>query len=397
VDSLNTLLVSDIFPPKTGGSGRWFWEIYRRLPRDSYLIAAGEHPRQEEFDRNHDLRVVRLPLAMRSWGVRSLEGLRGYSRAIRRLHRVIAAEEVCMVHSGRCLPEGVMALALKLWTGVSYSCYVHGEDVSTARLSREHRWLADRVLRNASFLIANSHNTKRMLIHEWGLPAGRIRQLYPGVDTDRFEPAAKDRMSRTALGWGERPVVLTVGRLQLRKGHDQMIGAISKIREAVPSVLYAIAGDGEERSVLENLVAHEGLGNHVQFLGEIDDERLIQCYQHCDLFVLPNRQVGRDIEGFGMVLLEAQACGKPVIAGASGGTNEAMLIPDTGLVVPCDGPDALAAIVVELLADPDRRARMGEAARAWMVEHFDWHPLSRQAESIFQDWSPTPALETVIG
>jgi phosphatidyl-myo-inositol dimannoside synthase len=392
-----TLLISDIFPPKTGGSGRWFWEVYSRLPREEYLIAAGEDCHHREFDRTHDLRVVRLPLGMRSWGIRSLEGLRGYLRAIKHLRRVIVAENVKMVHCGRCLPEGVMALALNLWMGVPYACYVHGEDVSTARLSREHRWLADRVLRNSSFLIANSRNTERLLVEEWGLSISRIRMLHPGVDTGRFFPSEPNRSVRAALGWGERPVVLTVGRLQLRKGQDQMIRALVAIREAVPEILYAIVGHGEERPVLEKLVARERLGNHVQFLGGIDDQRLIECYQQCDLFVLPNRQVDRDIEGFGMVLLEAQACGKPVIAGASGGTAETMQIPETGLVVPCDGPDVLAAIVIELLVDRDRRIRMGKAARAWVVEHFDWDGLSRQAESIFQDWSATPTLETVIG
>jgi phosphatidylinositol alpha-1,6-mannosyltransferase len=388
-------LVSDIFPPKTGGSGRWFWEVYRRLPRTSYATAAGEDPRQEDFDRTHDLRVVRLPLTLRAWGIVSVEGLRGYARAIRRLHRLIAQERIEMVHCGRCLPEGVMGLALRLWTGVSYACYVHGEDVGTAHYSREHRWLADRVLRGASFLIANSRNTERILTEDWGVPRDRIRLLHPGVDTGRFVPAAPDRSLRAALGWGQRPVVLTVGRLQLRKGHDQMIRTLPAIREAVPGVLYAIAGDGEERPRLEDLVARQGLDSHVRFLGEIDDDRLVECYQQCDLFVLPNRQVGRDIEGFGMVLLEAQACGKPVVAGASGGTAETMRIAETGLVVPCDGPDELAAVVVELLADPDRRARMGAAARAWVVERFDWESLSRQAEVLFQGPSPAPAFEAV--
>jgi glycosyltransferase involved in cell wall biosynthesis len=131
-------------------------------------------------------------------------------------------------------------------------------------------------------------------------------------------------------------------------------------------------------------VAREGLSDHVQFLGEIDDERMVQCYQQCDLFVLPNREVDRDIEGFGIVLLEAQACGKPVVAGTSGGTAETMQIPETGLVIPCEGPEVLASTVIELLADPVRRARMGEAARTWVVRHFDWSSLSCQAEALFE-------------
>jgi phosphatidyl-myo-inositol dimannoside synthase len=396
VDTLKALLLSDIFPPKTGGSGRWFWEIYRRLPRRSFLMAVGEDPRQNEFDRTHDLRVLRLPLAMRAWGIVSLEGLRGYARAVHRLRRVIVSERIEMIHSSRCLPEGVMALALKLCTRVPYACYVHGEDVGTARASREHRWLADRVLRHASFLIANSRNTRRILLEEWDVPASRVRLLHPGVDTDRFQPAAPDSATRAALGWGNRPVILTVGRLQLRKGHDRMIQAISKIRAAVPHVLYSIVGDGEERTALEDLVGSRGLGWHVQFLGEIADDRLVQCYQQCDLFVLPNRQVGRDIEGFGMVLLEAQACGKPVIAGDSGGTAETMRIPDTGLVVPCDGPDTVAGVVIDLLGNCERRARMGAAARDWVVEHFDWDSLSRQAEAMFDAEAPDQLLNPVI-
>jgi phosphatidylinositol alpha-1,6-mannosyltransferase len=118
---------------------------------------------------------------------------------------------------------------------------------------------------------------------------------------------------------------------------------------------------------------------------------MIQCYQQCDLFVLPNRQVGQDIEGFGMVLLEAQACGKPVIAGASGGTAETMRIPQTGHVIPCEGPEPLATLVSDLLADPARLTRMGEAARQWVVDHFDWGVLSSQAKRLFQAGQGAPA------
>jgi phosphatidylinositol alpha-1,6-mannosyltransferase len=162
-----------------------------------------------------------------------------------------------------------------------------------------------------------------------------------------------------------------------------MILALGTIREAFPDVLYAIVGHGEERDSLESLVARSGAGDHVQFLGEVDDDTLIACYQQCDLFVLPNRQVGRDIEGFGIVLLEAQACGKPVVAGASGGTAETMRIPETGRVVPCDDPRKLAGLVSELLADRDRLCCMGEAARRHAVDRFDYARLSEQAQHIF--------------
>jgi phosphatidylinositol alpha-1,6-mannosyltransferase len=249
--------------------------------------------------------------------------------------------------------------------------------------SRELSWLMRKVTRGAAFVIANSNNTVRLLREEWQLPAESVRLLHPGVDTTRFVPAPRDAQVRAELGWGDRPVLLTVGRLQMRKGHDTLIRALETIRKTVPDVLYAIVGDGEERPRLDGMVKAAGLGNHVQFLGEVGDAGLIRCYQQCNLFVLPNRQVGKDIEGFGMVLLEAQACGKPVVAGASGGTAETMSIPETGQIVPCEGPDRLAALVAELLADPERLRRMGTAARPWVVERFDWGALGRQASELF--------------
>jgi phosphatidylinositol alpha-1,6-mannosyltransferase len=391
---MTSLLISEVFPPKTGGSGRWFWEIYSRMPRERVVIAAGEDPRQGEFDRGHDLRVVRVPLTMTAWGLRSWSGLRGYWRALRRLTPLARRERIGQVHCGRCLPEGVIALAMKWWLGIPYVCYVHGEDVNAASTSREQSWLVRRVFRGADFVVPNSRNTERILLREWGLPPERIRLLHPGVDTARFVPAARDPGLRARLGWGDRPVVLTVGRLQKRKGHDHLIRALRRVREVVPDILYAIVGDGEERAYLQGLVAREGVERHVQFLGEVGDDGLVHCYQQCDLFALPNRQVGRDIEGFGMVLLEAQACGKPVLAGDSGGTAETMRTPETGRVVCCDEPDALAAAVSELLRDLALLARMGEAGRRWVAERFDWAVLGRQAERLFarHPSPPDPAV-----
>ncbi len=276
-----------------------------------------------------------------------------------------------------------MGLALKCRRGVPYACYVHGEEVNIASTSRELSFLARRVLGGADFLIANSQNTRQILMNEWGVPDSAVRLLNPGVDTFRFQPAERNAEVRMRLGWGDRPVLLTVGRLQRRKGQDQLILALNRIRTSFPDILYAIIGDGEDLSHLQGLVASEDLERHVQFLGEVKDAQLVECYQQCDLFVLPNRAVGKDIEGFGMVLLEAQACGRPVLAGTSGGTAETMRIPETGYVVPCDGPHELAALVVKLLGNPGQLQRMGSAARAHVVGRFDWSALSQQAEGIF--------------
>ncbi|MBY0524710.1 MAG: glycosyltransferase family 4 protein [Gemmataceae bacterium] len=389
---MTSLLISEIFPPAMGGSSRWFGEIYRRLPRDQFVIAAGQNPGQEEFDRAHDLRTVRLPLKLSDWGVLGMPALRTYRGLFRELQQIVREHDVRAVHCGRCLPEGWLALWLKGALGVPYMCYVHGEDVNCAAggvrsgvmSSRQLRWMTWAVLRGADFVIANCRNTRRVLRQQWRLPRERVRVLHPGVDTAHFTPARPDTDVRARFGWTGRTVVLTVGRLQKRKGHDCMIRALHALRRDFPDILYAIAGDGEERQALTELTTRENLGAHVQFLGSPTDEQLVRCYQQCDLFALPNRRVGSDIEGFGMVLLEAQACGKPVLAGDSGGTAEAMAIPETGRVVACDTPEPLAAAVLALLRDASLRARMGQAGRHWVVEHFDWDTLTRQATRLFR-------------
>jgi phosphatidylinositol alpha-1,6-mannosyltransferase len=321
---------------------------------------------------------------MRQWGVRSWEGLLGYGRAIRLLRRLVRDRRVGMVHCGRCLPEGVMALALKWSQRVPYLCFVHGEDIGTALNSREQKALVRRVLRGAACCIANSRNTARLLREQWNIEPEQIQVLNPGVDTNYFVPAPRDPQARRRIGWDERPVLLTVGRLQRRKGHDMMIRALPSIRARLPNVLYSIVGDGEEREMLGLLAREHGVEAHVQFLGNIADSELLCCYQQCDLFALPNREIEGDIEGFGMVLVEAQSCGKPVVAGRSGGTADTMHVGATGELVPCESPEPLSETVVRLLLDAPLREKMGGQARRWAVAHFDWELLATQARDLFE-------------
>lgn len=382
---MTTLLLSEVFPPRPGGSGRWFWEIYRRLARDDYVLSVGQSRGQAAFDANHDLQIQRLPLAMSQWGILSVRGARDYWSNVCRLRRLIKQHRISQIHCGRCLPEGVMCLALKKLIGTPYACFVHGEDVGTAVNSREHAFLVRQVLANAEYCIANSHNTSNLIRSRWQLPADRVRILHPGVDTKQFSPALRSDSLRSELGWRNRTVILSVGRLQRRKGHDILIQALPAIKQQVPDVLYSIVGDGEERAFLEQSARDLQVLEHVQFRGETSDGELAKCYQQCNIFALPNREINGDIEGFGMVLLEAQACGRPVIAGQSGGTAETMRVDHTGKIVDCTHPDELARTLIHLLRDPDLCDTMGRAAREWAVNRFDWDALAIQAERLFQE------------
>ncbi|MCH8830502.1 MAG: glycosyltransferase family 4 protein [Planctomycetes bacterium] len=318
------------------------------------------------------------------------------------IRRIGRTHSVDMIHCGRVLPEGVIANCVRYLTGVPFMCYVHGEDITCARASREHTILVRWVLKRAAYVVTNSRNSALLLDDDWGFPRERIRIMHPGVDIVKFQPQLKCPETRRALGWGERPVVVTVGRLQRRKGQDMLIRALPKIREQIDDVLYVIVGDGEERTRLEEMARELDLREFVQFRGETTDAELVNCYQQCDLFALPNRKIDRDIEGFGMVLLEAQACGKPVLAGDSGGTAETMILGKTGVIADCTSPDPLANEVVALLADENRRVEMGLAAREWVTERFDWSALAVEAAELFGlsasadvDQTKFPATETV--
>jgi phosphatidylinositol alpha-1,6-mannosyltransferase len=207
--------------------------------------------------------------------------------------------------------------------------------------------------------------------------------LHPGVDASVFVPAGRDETARARLGWTSRRVILTVGALQKRKGQDMMIRALPDIARRCPDVLYVVAGAGADESALRTLAKDLGVSDRIQFRGPIADSDLVESYQQCDLFALPNRQVGWDFEGFGIVLIEAQACGVPVIAGRSGGTGETMSPGVSGEIVACETPEPIAEAVTTLLDDPERRARMGRAGREWVCARYDWPVLTRQATTLF--------------
>lgn len=380
-----TLVISEVFPPRTGGSGRWLWELYRRWPRGSVYVLAGEHAEAAAFDRTHDVPIERMKLSFPSWGLVGFQNVRQYMAAYRKVAKVAKRQFITQTHCGRLLPEGLIAWMLSMRHRIPYACYVHGEELNTAATSRELSFLTRRVLGGARVLIANSLNTARVLMNQWQVPAAQIEVVNPGVDAASFAVAQRDETQRAALDWTDRSVVLTVGRLQARKGHARLIAALPGIIERVPNALYAIVGEGEMRSELEAMVASRGLAQHVQFLGELRDDELRSCFQQCDLFALPNVQIQGDFEGFGMVLVEAQACGKPVVAGRSGGTSETMREGETGRLVNCENESELAATVADLLGDSDLRQRMGAAGRRWVERKFDWSPVTAQAQSVFAE------------
>lgn len=380
-----SLVIARVFPPQIGGSGQWMYQLYSGMPAGEFVVAAGNWPGSQRFDEQQNLSIVRVNLDFQSWGALGWRSGADYLSAYQHLQRILSEHGVEAVHAACCLPEGFLAWMLCRRLGMPYLVYVHGEELNVMRSSRELSWMTRRVLGGASTIIANSQNTAGILSAQWEIPAANIRVLHPGVDAAQFCPAPRDPEVRRRLGWDDRRVVLSVGRLQRRKGHAQLLKALSRVKSAVPDVLVAIVGEGDERDDLRRLIIELELQEYVVLHGDLQGADLLCACQQCDLFALPNIEVAGDIEGFGIVLLEAQACGRPVLAGDSGGTAETMRVGETGVIVDCDDVDQLAATLCNLLNDDLLRERMGKVARQWVRDTFDWNQLRPAALQVFAD------------
>jgi len=220
------------------------------------------------------------------------------------------------------------------------------------------------VHRRAGLLLANSRNTREVL-QRFGADLAKVRVIYPGVDAARFA----ERSSRPRT---QDPVILSVGRLQRRKGHDTMLLALARLIDRHPRVTYLIVGDGEERGRLEAMVGELGLGPHVRFEGEVAEASLPGYFARADVFALPNRVERGDFEGFGIVFLEAAAAGVPTVGGRSGGVPEAIADGETGYLVGGEDAAELAATLDRLLSDAELSQALGSAGRRRVLREFTW-------------------------
>jgi phosphatidylinositol alpha-1,6-mannosyltransferase len=276
----------------------------------------------------------------------------------------IGARSICI---GELQGLGWLALLLHWLTPWRISIYTHGEEVVQRSYNRLAR-LRYPALRRMDMVIAVSRFTRDFLVNEVGVAASRVRVVPPGVDSDRFSPA---------MVAPHDPYIFTAGRTIERKGFDRLIDAFAILHPRFPDYRLKIAGTGPQIPALQARVAALNLKGAVDFLGPIDDETLVQCYRGCRLFALPNRTLADgDTEGFGLVFLEANGCGKPVVGGRAGGTTDAVRDGETGLLIDGYDVNAVAAAIEWLLTDDDFYDRCAHEA----IRHarsFSWDRTAR--------------------
>jgi len=280
-------------------------------------------------------------------------------------------------------PYGPMALLLSKSTGIPFSIFVHGAELFVQK--RKTKWIVSRIFQNASHIICVSDFTRTTLLRRF--PESHDPAVIPpGTHPEIFKPAADREALLEKHGLKGRKVVLTASRLVRRKGQGQVIRALPKIMERVPEVLYLIVGSGPAEPELRALTQEIGLSEQVRFLGYIADEKLPELYALCDVFVLPSMETthtesgSRGIEGFPAVFLEASACGRPIVAGKSGGSAEAVLDGVTGFLVDGKSVEQITDAVLRLLLDEELANRFGQTGRHRVKKEFSWDAIIRRIE-----------------
>jgi phosphatidylinositol alpha-1,6-mannosyltransferase len=372
------LLVTNDFPPRRGGIQAYLENLVGHLVQDgthTLTVYAPKWKGSDDYDRAAAYEVVRHPGTL----------MLPVPPVASRMRTLIERHDAETVWFGAAAPLALMAPIARDAGAARVLASTHGHEVGWSMLPVARTALR-RIGSGTDVVTYISRYTRGRFASAFGRDAA-LEHLPPGVDTDRFAPDEVARAElRARYGLGQRPVVVCVSRLVPRKGQDMLIRAMPAIRQRVPGAALVIVGGGPYRTSLRRLAHSFGVAEHVVFTGGVPGAELPAHHAMADVFAMPcrTRGAGLDVEGLGIVYLEASATGVPVVAGRSGGAPETVRDGETGVVV--DGWDvgAIAATVSDLLAEPARAARMGEAGRRWVVDNWQWRAKAKRLAELVQ-------------
>ncbi|WP_280437360.1 glycosyltransferase family 4 protein [Nocardia carnea] len=363
-----TLLVTNDFPPRPGGIQSYLQALTGQLPPDDLVVYA---PRWRgdshiRFDAQQPFQVVRHPTSL----------MLPTPAVARRARKLLRSEGCETVWFGAAAPLALLSPLLRRAGAERIIASTHGHEVGWSMLPAARQAL--RVIgENTDIVTYVSKYTRRRFAAAFG-PNAALEHLPPGVDTEVFrpDPAARAEL-RERYNLGDRPTILCLSRLVPRKGQDVLLIAMRWIRERIPGAVLVIAGSGPYEDRLRGLAEALGLGDDVVFTGRVAAAELAAHHTIADVFAMPSRTrgAGLDVEGLGIVYLEASASGVPVVAGMSGGAPETVLDGETGRVVDGRRADLVAEAIADILTDRDAAAAMGAAGRAFVDRHWRWDSL----------------------
>jgi phosphatidylinositol alpha-1,6-mannosyltransferase len=374
-----TLVVTNDFPPRPGGIQGYVHALAVRQPAGSIVVYAPAWRGAAEFDATQPFPVVRHPTSL----------MLPVPAVLRRARAVARAEGCTTVWFGAAAPLGLLAPALRR-AGLDWCvASTHGHEAGWAMLPGA-RTLLRRIGSGLDAVTYLGDYTRARLAPVLG-GRPRLEHLPPGVDTEAFRPDRDRAGVRRRLGLGDRPTVVCVSRLVPRKGQDTLIRALPELRRRVPGATLLLVGGGPDEARLRRLARRLGVGGDVVLTGSVPWAEVPDHYAAGDVFAMPcrTRRGGLDVEGFGLVYLEASATGLPVVAGSSGGAPDAVRPGETGYVVDGRSVAAVTDRIAGLLADRAAASRaMGEKGRAWVERECRWALLAARLERLLRH--PTP-------
>jgi len=357
------LVVTNDFPPRPGGIQSFVHGLVSRMPPDDVVVLTSRWRGWEEWDAEQPYEVVRADTSV----------LLPTPVVRRQAVELLRSRECTSVWFGAAAPLGLLAPALRAAGAQRLVATTHGHEVGWSLLPAARRLLR-RIGASVDVMTYLGEFTRGHLARALGPSYGdRLARLTPGVDATVFRPG-RGAAIRASLGLTDRPVVVCVSRLMPRKGQDVLLRALPAIRSAVPDAALLLVGGGPSRGDLERYVDRAGLRPHVVLTGSVPAAELPSYYGAGDVFAMPcrTRLGGLDVEGLGMVFLEAAACGLPVVAGRSGGAPDAVRDGETGVLVDGSSARDVADAVGALLSDPAGATAMGARGREWVEQEWSW-------------------------
>ena len=362
-----TLFITNDFGPRAGGIETFVHGLIERLPKGSVIVYTSAQANAQKFDAewllNYGVEVIRDRSKI----------LLPTPRVIKVCQNLISSRNLSKVAFGAAAPLGIMARAMRRAGAQKIVALTHGHEVWWAKvppftfairfMSKSIdaiTYLGDYTRGEISKALSKSDSSK-------------LVQIAPGIDVDHFIPTDSSKL-RAELGLTDKSVIISVGRLVHRKGQDKLIAALPAIKSAVPNVHLVLVGVGPHEDYLEKLARKLKVRDCVTFIGRINYAELPYYICLGDIFAMPSRSrfFGLEVEGLGIVYLEASACGLPVVGGKSGGAPDAVLVGETGVVVDGTSPSEIAEACIDLLNNPELCALMGANGRAWIIENWRW-------------------------
>ncbi len=366
-----TLFLSEFYPPLVGGTCNKFSNRFGLYPPEQIVVLTKRVEDAEIFDNTVQYPIIRVPLHDNP-NLKGFEYMGVVWQLINASLPVVKKQKIKVIECARPLPEGVAGYVVAKLLRKKLVINFQGEDISVLQNYKVERFLLKTVSRAAQLNITNSSFTE-LLVKQLTDQQAKTGVVTPGFNPGRLEQPEPEKIAALREKLGGRPIILTVGRLQQRKGQDNVVRALPYLIPHFPNLKYVIVGSTHGGTTgftekLQKLITELQLNEHVLLVGEVANEELPVYYAASDLFIMANRlEPGGDVEGFGAVFLEAGFFQKPVIGGNSGGVPDAIQHEKTGLLVNGTSVEEIARGIDTVLSNNQLARKMGEQGRAFAL------------------------------